>query len=478
MIATVFLGPSMSVDEARTILPHAIFRPPAAQGDLLAAVDQDGAEIIGLIDGTFHQTLSVWHSEICYLLSRGITLLGASSMGALRAAETERFGTVGVGAIFEWYRDGIIAGDDEVALVHGTEDDGYRQMSLVLVNIRASLSEAIRRGALAARYADQVIGVASALYYPDRRVETILLHCKDLLIPGEELSAIERVLTVDHVDLKRSDARKLLMLTNEIVEGLTPRPKRVEFEFNRSSVFETLYNLDRRVLVDDIEVTLQSIRECAALHDARFEQVQRAALDRSIVAVFAMLLGFRVTPEAVVLKRSEFLNERGINSDRGLCDWLRTNAMSDADLTEFLADEVLCARLRRWIMNSRGLDRSCGAVLDEARSRGMFPEWAEAAAEMEGILAAYQDQPEYRDMRLEDPRWLAAVHNANAPVQLCGDARARAEELGFDDVTDLIEALEHSAVYYDVKARIDHQLKALQRAEEMQGSVASEDRSS
>ena len=37
-----------------------------------------GAEIIGLIDGTFHQNLSVWHNEVCYVLSRGVAVFGAS----------------------------------------------------------------------------------------------------------------------------------------------------------------------------------------------------------------------------------------------------------------------------------------------------------------------------------------------------------------------------------------------------------------
>lgn len=477
MIATVFLGPTMSVDEARGILPNAVYRPPAAQGDLLAAVDQDNADIIGLIDGTFHNTLSVWHSEVCYLLSRGIPVFGASSMGALRAAETESFGTVGVGTIFGWYRDAIIAGDDEVALLHGTEEDGYRQMSLVLVNIRASLSEAVSRGLLARPYADQVIDVARSLYYPDRHVSTILRYCKDLLVPADALAAVERALTVEHVDLKRSDAREMLTIMNKVIEGSAPPPKRVEFEFNRSSVFETLYNLDRRVRIGDTQVSLQSIREHAALHDPSFERVQQAALDRSIVVVFGMLLGLRVTPEELTLRQAEFLHERGIESAQALRDWLRTNAMSNADLTEYLIEEALCARLRRWIMNSRGLDRACRAVLDEARTRNIFCDWAKAAAEMESIVAAYQDQPEYRGVHQEDPRRLAAVHYANTNVRISGDVRDRAEKLGFDDVPDLIEALGHSAIYYDVKARIDRQLRALERAEQLLGNASVEDHS-
>ena len=34
----VYLGPSLSLAKARAILPHAIFRPPARQGDIVTDV--------------------------------------------------------------------------------------------------------------------------------------------------------------------------------------------------------------------------------------------------------------------------------------------------------------------------------------------------------------------------------------------------------------------------------------------------------
>jgi hypothetical protein len=471
MIATVFLGPTMSLEDAREILPNALYRPPAAQGDLLAAVDQDHADLIGLIDGTFHHTLSVWHSEVCYLLDRGITVFGASSMGALRAAETEIYGTRGVGTIFGWYRDGVIMADDEVALLHGNEEAGYLPMSLPLVNIRASLAEPVSRGRLDPSHAEQVINVARSLYYPDRQVWTILQSCEDLLVPVDALSVIERALTEEYVDLKRADAREMLTLIKEVMDGSIPAPARVEFEFSRSSVFDTLYNLDRRVQIGDTEVSLQAIREHAALHDPRLGQVQRAALDRSIVVIFGTLLGLRVTQDELSRTRAEFLHERDIESDQALQGWLRANAMCEADLTEYLIGETLCTRLRNWMMNSRGLDRSCRAVLDEARAQGLFSAWAESAAEKQSLVTAYQDQPEYQQGLQKDFRRVAALHYENTQVPIRGDVRERAEKLGFDDVADLVEALGQSAIYFDVRARIERQLRALERAQQLLGDA-------
>jgi hypothetical protein len=454
----------MSVSEAQAILPGAIFRPPAEQGDLITTVSQDGADVVGLIDGTFHQTLSVWHSEVCYLLSEGVTILGSSSMGALRAAETERFGTIGVGTIFKWYRDGFITADDEVALVHGTEDVGFTPLSLVLVNIRASLYKAVSQGMLSATHADQVIDVARSLYYPDRQASTILQRCSDLELPADARRAIEQALTIEHVDLKKDDAQKMLTLMRRILEGSDPRPRRPDFEFSRSSVFETLYNSDRRVQVGDRQVPLQAIKEHATIHCPEFESVSRAALDRSIVTYFASLLGLRVTPEEFETQRSEFMDHRGLDSPEALREWLRANAMSEGDLSEYLVQESLCLRMRRWIVASAGMDRGCRMVLNEARMRGVFADWAKSTAEKETVVSAYRGQPEYASVGQEDPRLLAALHYANSNVHIKGDARVWAMDAGFDDVQTLQEALKDSAIYYHVKARIARQMRALEGA--------------
>jgi hypothetical protein len=292
------------------------------------------------------------------------------------------------------------------------------------------------------------------------------------------LVAVERALTVDHVDLKQADAIEMLTLMREVVDGSAPRPPMVEFEFSRSAVFESLYSLDRRIQVGEAQVSLQSIREHAALHRPDFEDVRRSALDRSIVGYFgSILLGIRVTPEEVATQRTEFIEQRGLDSPEALRDWLRTNAMSEIDLSEYLTEEAICVRLRRWILSSRGLDRGCRAVLNEARIRNVFADWAEAAAEQETIVAAYRSQPEYDGVHNEDPRRLAALHNARSAVRIKDDAWSWGEDAGFEDVVDLIEDLKHSAIYYDVKARIARQLRALDRAEGMLATSAGGDSS-
>src|SRR6188508_3485280 len=101
--AVVFVGPTLAIAEARAALPEARFLPPARRGDVYRACSGRPASI-ALIDGYFEQQLSVWHKEILWALSQGIRVYGAASMGALRAAELEAFGMVGVGTIFSLFR--------------------------------------------------------------------------------------------------------------------------------------------------------------------------------------------------------------------------------------------------------------------------------------------------------------------------------------------------------------------------------------
>jgi hypothetical protein len=138
----IFLGPSLPLAAAKAICGDAVFLPPAAQADVVSAIANFSPGAIGLIDGVFSQDLSVWHKEILFALSEGITVMGASSMGALRAAETERFGMIGVGQIFRMYANGAIVDDDEVALVHGPAGLDFIKLTEPMVNVRATLTAA------------------------------------------------------------------------------------------------------------------------------------------------------------------------------------------------------------------------------------------------------------------------------------------------------------------------------------------------
>jgi hypothetical protein len=166
MTIIAFAGPSLPAAD-RAAFAGIDWRPPAEAGDLLG-LDADAGSTICLIDGYFDHRPAVRHKEILLLLSRGVRLFGASSIGALRAAEMQAFGMIGIGAIFRAYARGTITGDDEVALVHADADRDWRPLSVPLVDVQATLCRARRRQAIGAAEARALLRAAASIYYVDR----------------------------------------------------------------------------------------------------------------------------------------------------------------------------------------------------------------------------------------------------------------------------------------------------------------------
>ena len=209
----VFLGPSLDVPSAEKIL-HVDYRPPAKRGDLITAA-RERAEIIGLIDGVFHQESAVAHREILAAVKGGIRVVGSSSMGALRAAEMDTLGMVGIGEIYRMFKSGELESDDEVALVF----DPVSGMSLSepLINIRFTLLRACEAGIIDAAAHDILLASARSLFYPKRTYRAMASGYGDAV----DAATRERFLAwVDSnaCDQKRNDAIEALRYIADICD--------------------------------------------------------------------------------------------------------------------------------------------------------------------------------------------------------------------------------------------------------------------
>jgi hypothetical protein len=162
----VYAGPTLGPAAVRSAAPDVIVHDPVQHGDLLRA-GLGAGDCAVLIDGYYHQTGAVRHKEILHVLDRGAAVVGAASMGAIRAAELHTLGMTGVGEVFRMYRDGEICGDDEVAVAHG-EAPEFRRASEALVNIRYALSRAQTAGVTGAGEAAGLLEHARALTYTER----------------------------------------------------------------------------------------------------------------------------------------------------------------------------------------------------------------------------------------------------------------------------------------------------------------------
>jgi hypothetical protein len=213
---TVFLGPTLNLQEARRHL-DADYRPPAGRNDVRRAL-RDGARRIALIDGYLTQVPAVTHKELLEALDLGIEVFGAASMGALRAAELDRYGMVGLGRIYDDYRNGVLRRDDEVAVLHGPAELGYPILSEAMVNIRATVATA-RVKVIPNAAAEAVIASAQALHYPDRTWPEVLQGARLLGMEAADVDRFRCWLARGRVDQKREDALTLL----DLVAAATPR---------------------------------------------------------------------------------------------------------------------------------------------------------------------------------------------------------------------------------------------------------------
>ena len=206
--AIIFAGPSFP-PAVRPADPALEWRPPVKQGEVYQAALTHPA-IIGIIDGYFEVTPTVWHKEILWAMAQGIHVYGSASIGALRAAELCFFGMVGVGRIFAAYRDGILTDDDEVAVMHGPEELGYPAVTEAMVNIRATLEQAVAEGIVEGSLASRLTEIGKALFYKERSWEVISRLAAASGLPPGPLADLAAWSRRGQVDQKRADALEMV----------------------------------------------------------------------------------------------------------------------------------------------------------------------------------------------------------------------------------------------------------------------------
>ncbi|MEA3291902.1 MAG: TfuA-like protein [Pseudomonadota bacterium] len=233
----IFTGPTLPAEEVKARL-DARCLPPVKYGDVYRAVTLFKPRVIGIIDGYFNQVPAVWHKEILWALGRGVRVFGAASMGALRAAELDRFGMQGVGAIYTAYRDGRFPpyadefeNDDEVAVIHGPPELGFPAASEALVNIRATLAGAARAGIITGQTRDELVRLAKTRFYAERSFDSLLQDAE--AVPGSELAALNNWLPANRIDQKRLDA---LLLLRQLAAGDEQSPP--DFRFEHTTLWE------------------------------------------------------------------------------------------------------------------------------------------------------------------------------------------------------------------------------------------------
>jgi hypothetical protein len=212
----VYVGPTCPADEILQRFPDALIHPPAAHGDFFSPEIESG-DVAVVVDGFYHHKLGLRHKEYLYALDRGVTVIGAASIGALRALELDAFGMRGIGEVYELYRAGVFDGDDAVAVAH---EDGppYSSLSVPLVNLHAAAQAASIAGVLPATDVDNVVATLRAEYYPARTQRRVVRILRRSGRP-ELAEWYERQVADDpHVfDRKRRDCLSAVAVAHQLV---------------------------------------------------------------------------------------------------------------------------------------------------------------------------------------------------------------------------------------------------------------------
>lgn len=204
----VFLGPTLPLPEAQRIL-DAIYLQPVAQGDIILAAHAFRPRAMVLIDGLFEDRPAVRHKEILWALSQGIVMIGAASMGALRAAELHPFGMIGAGLIYRWYRRWPLTAEDAVAVQCGPAELGFTPLTEALVDLQRSFKALFRHGLISKAEMDAGIAAAQRLNFRERSFRKVLAAAQWL----PEKSALLRSHLIAQ---KKTDALLALRLAPEL----------------------------------------------------------------------------------------------------------------------------------------------------------------------------------------------------------------------------------------------------------------------
>lgn len=372
MTTVVFVGPTLPASSVRAALPDAVVHGPAACGDVYRAWRR-GVRNVLLLDGYFDHRLSVWHKEILWALAQGVHVAGASSMGALRAAELDAFGMRGVGKIYELYRTGELEDDDEVAVLHEGPERGFTAQSVAMVNLRLTLRRAVAAGVTDLRGETRLIAAGKRLFYAERTFAAMLARAEVDATTRARLEAwfAEQGL----VDQKRQDAEALLELaaTGELERGPAP-----SFKFEATNPWHAL----RRRIDAEPEGGSEPARRTEAeasfwwdwLAELRRAQPERHALvwARALERALALLLAgdrhLTPSPGDVQGESERFRRREGLLTPEQTAAWLARNELDLAGFSR-LAHDLATARLAAEQVRHAALAQ-LPAIL---RELGLFP---------------------------------------------------------------------------------------------------------
>lgn len=378
----VFLGPSLPKQVAADLL-LADYRPPAAQGDIYRAV-KDRPKVIALIDGLFENQPAVWHKEILYAISQGIHVYGASSMGALRAAELSVYGMQGIGWIYEAFANQVLTDDDEVTITHAPEALGFQPTSEAMVNIRTSLEAATQADVIAEEQAKQLIQLSKRRWYPNRHWRTVLDDAEQLL-SVEQANALNDFLAEHRIDIKQQDAKALLDTLCNLRQQDAVLPAQANFDFVHTDAWQGLVeHTEAQIATERLDI--KRLQQELALQ-GKFENYQIEARQAKAAQTIGESL-IRNNPSYLQDALTEFTQQIEATGEGNTPDLEKVQHwLADQNLTMASFDALIQRRAMQ-IAGTQSIADCTEQFIDATRLTGEYQQLTQRYAHKKQLLTA------------------------------------------------------------------------------------------
>jgi hypothetical protein len=374
----LFVGPSLAPDVARALLPSATIMGPAAMGDVLTATRRSRPSAIGLVDGLFLSTLSVFHKEILFALDAGCWVLGASSLGALRAAECERYGMIGVGEIYAKVASGEIEDDDEVALTCAGPEHGFIALSHALVSIRSALTDCVAAGLLTASESSGLVDIQRRRWFPDRHLSSVVPDARSIGIPEERCAALSAMVRKGFRDPKEADARLLVEAIRTLPGTPFPHDRRPRTVI--SNAFATTLALDVTVpSARGEDVSYDDVRRLLCLSDDGFWELLATAKLRVASNEIANWMFGEATIDEMTAGRERLARRLGVQ-DVDLDSHLASLDVPEPDLLQMVLVETNLMRLESSGLGSMRVAPVVTEMMNLLRFSGRYPSVRDATS--------------------------------------------------------------------------------------------------
>lgn len=430
----VYLGPSLSLEKARAYLPNATYRPPAKQGDIVTDVVNFRPHRIILIDGVFRENLSPWHKELVYALQYpGVrAVYGAASMGALRAAELDFLGMIGIGRIYGWYRDGVTEDDSEVALSfserEGPEGPIYYPSTIPLTDIRAGVEHYEREfeGHPIAEASRSFLEAMRNVFYMERTPaiceaawdKSFGVHFP--LIPQKSLDAAAALKDFEMYESKATQK---------------PTPESL------SSFFTALYERDRRISINGTEIPQQHIDAYVLLHNPEHERICWDSANQDLALMLCNHLCVSVSIQEVERENVRFQQRSGIETPTDFDNFLSANGWSKHEYDRLMIQNARIRKLQHATTVSKMYRRNTQQIIDYLRTHQAFDYWAKLAVEAEQKITA-SGADDWLAVNMETPAFeMLAQHFEKEGLELKCNNEEYLLETGFSNLGELGVAL-------------------------------------